>query len=142
MRRLPVLPAMRCDDGCGACCGPAPCSPRELEVVRAYVAQHHVEPRRQGITCPLYLGGRCSVYPARPLVCQLFGHVPELKCERGYNANAGRSARREWDRAFDREKAPGQVRHVHEVAYSARETDDIIRAYWAGLVASSAGAGA
>lgn len=90
-KRLPVVasefPPMRCDDGCGDCCGPAPATKAELDRVVAYVRAHNITPKDQGITCPLYLGGKCSVYEVRPLICRAFGHVDGLDCGRGYNTN-------------------------------------------------------
>jgi Fe-S-cluster containining protein len=86
-RKLPILPPMRCDDGCGACCGPAPITSAELEELRDYVLRNNIPIQDQGITCPAYLNGRCAVYEVRPMVCRLFGHVEGLACERGYNTN-------------------------------------------------------
>lgn len=53
----------------------------------AYVIKNKIVPKDQGITCPLYLDGKCSVYEVRPLVCRAFGHVDGMNCSRGYNAN-------------------------------------------------------
>lgn len=90
-RRLPVVgpefPPMRCDDGCGECCGPAPATQAEFDRVVAYVLEHKITPKDQGITCPLYLDGKCSVYEVRPLICRAFGHAEGLSCSRGYNTN-------------------------------------------------------
>jgi len=90
-RRLPVVapefPPMRCDDGCGECCGPAPATQAEFDRVVAYVIEHKITPKDQGITCPLYLDGKCSVYEVRPLICRAFGHVEGLSCPRGYNVD-------------------------------------------------------
>ncbi len=88
-RRLPVLPAMRCDDGCGRCCGPVPVTARELGRVRAYVKLHGIAlvQHQSPLTCPLYDGTRCTVHPARPLLCRVFGHTPRLDCVHGYNTN-------------------------------------------------------
>ncbi len=90
-KRLPIVtpefPPMRCDDGCGECCGPAPATRAELDRVVAYIREHGITPKDQGITCPLYLDGKCSVYAVRPLICRAFGHVDGLDCSRGYNTN-------------------------------------------------------
>lgn len=88
MRKLPVLPPMQCDDGCGECCGPVPASVAELAAIRAYIAEHGVVPKEQGITCPFYQGGRCQVYPVRPTLCRAFGHTAELRCSRGHGDTA------------------------------------------------------
>jgi len=86
-RKLPLFPSMQCDDGCGACCGPAPITDAELAQLRAYIEKHNVPVVEQGITCPLYQNGRCAVYEVRPLVCRAFGHVEGMECRRGYNKN-------------------------------------------------------
>jgi hypothetical protein len=87
-RSLNLLPPMRCDEGCGACCGPVPVSHAEFVRIRQYVKEKGIVPVDQGTTCPLYLDGKCSVYPVRPPVCVAFGHSAGLPCERGYNVNA------------------------------------------------------
>jgi Fe-S-cluster containining protein len=89
-KRLPVVaefPPMRCDDGCGDCCGPAPVTQAEFDRIVDYITQHKIVPREQGQTCPLYLDGRCSVYEVRPFACRAFGHVAGMACSRGYNTN-------------------------------------------------------
>lgn len=78
---------MRCDVGCGDCCGPAPATEAEFNRVVAYVTKHKIVPKDQGITCPLYLDGKCSVYDVRPLACRAFGHIEGMDCSRGYNTN-------------------------------------------------------
>ena len=50
-RHLPQLPAMRCDVGCGDCCGIVPAPPNEYAAVVAYAKKNNIKPRRQGITC-------------------------------------------------------------------------------------------
>lgn len=87
-RRLPVIPSMRCDSGCGRCCGPAPVTKAELRTIQAYVARRGITPVSQGITCPLYIDGNCSVYQVRPLICRAFGHVEGLKCALDYDVPA------------------------------------------------------
>lgn len=86
-RRLPVLPSMRCDDGCGQCCGVVPATREELAAIRRYMAAKGVEAvDRGGLTCPFF-DGRCTIYPVRPFICRAFGHVKGLECPRGYNVN-------------------------------------------------------
>jgi Fe-S-cluster containining protein len=90
-KKLPVVaaefPPMRCDVGCGDCCGPAPATQAEFDRVVDYIRRHKIVPKDQGITCPLYLDGKCSVYEVRPLACRAFGHVEGMDCSRGYNTN-------------------------------------------------------
>lgn len=83
----PEFPPMRCDDGCGECCGPAPATQAEFDRVVEYVVKNKITPKDQGLTCPLYLDGRCSVYEVRPLACRAFGHVDGMDCAHGYNTN-------------------------------------------------------
>lgn len=41
-------------------------------------------------TCPaLNVSGRCSVYQHRPLVCQLWGMVPSMRCPHGCEPDGG-----------------------------------------------------
>lgn len=81
------LPVMRCDSGCGECCGVAPATETEFRKVEEYVRQNGVEALDQGVTCPFYQGGKCAVYPVRPLACRLFGHSEGMVCPRGHNVN-------------------------------------------------------
>lgn len=107
-RHLPTLPPMRCDDGCGDCCGAVPATAAERARVETYARTHGIEPRRQGITCPWYDGKRCAVYTVRPLVCVAMGHVPRLECSRGYNRNVPARA---VDKAFVANGRPTTLLH-------------------------------
>lgn len=91
-----LLPRMRCDDDCGACCGPAPLSERERKIIKHHIAAHGIRPVDQGVTCPFYQGQRCAIYPARPRICQAYGHSELLPCERGYNTNVDELRLRAW----------------------------------------------
>ena len=86
-KKLPIIGPMKCDDGCGDCCGIAPCSEEEFEKIKLYVREHKIVPVAQGIKCPLYIDGKCSVYEVRPMICKVFGHSPPLACSRGYNVD-------------------------------------------------------
>ncbi len=93
MRRLPLvaLPAMQCDDGCGACCGPVPVTKSEAYEILGYMRRHGVTPKADHgpLQCALFDGQRCTVHPVRPLLCRVFGHTPRLECSRGHNVNVG-----------------------------------------------------
>ena len=81
---------MRCDEGCGDCCGLIPCTETEFKRVERYVKEKGITPiEHTNGTCPLYQDGKCSVYPVRPLICKLFGHSEAelMQCTRGYNVN-------------------------------------------------------
>jgi hypothetical protein len=112
MKRI-SLPVMKCDDGCGACCGPVTCKPVEYNAVIAYAAEHGIDPLAQGLTCPWYQGGKCTVYPVRPFVCQMFGHSPKLVCCKGYNRNVVPDVEERLYR--DHKPRRDKIRFLHEV---------------------------
>ena len=87
MQKLKTFPPMKCDSGCGRCCGIVPVTETEFQRVARYAQEHALEPVDQGITCPWYQGDKCAVYDVRPLVCRMFGHVPQMECPKGYNVN-------------------------------------------------------
>lgn len=90
VKKLKVIPSMRCDEHCGECCGLIPVTETEFRRVERYIAEHNIVPvEYPDGTCPLYQHGTCSIYPVRPLVCQLYGHSadPRMTCPRGYNVN-------------------------------------------------------
>lgn len=124
---LPQLPKMRCDAGCGKCCGPVAVGADEYESIEFVVKALMVTPQRNGIlTCPLYIDGKCAVYHARPLVCRMFGHVPEMVCANGYDTPASEHARKKWDSAVRRSAKSG-VRMLHELAYTNEEIEQALK---------------
>jgi len=102
------LPKMKCDSGCGECCGIAPTTDKEFRRVEAFIQEHGVEVVDQGVTCPFYQGGKCVIYPVRPLACKLFGHALKLVCPRGYNTNI---PERKVRRAIERGGRASRVLH-------------------------------
>lgn len=111
MRRL-KLPVMKCDDGCGDCCGVVPVTEEEYDRIKAYIEEKGIKPMRQGITCPLYIGGKCSIYPVRPFICEAFGHSKRMVCPRGYNVNV---PERKIHKALN--KGGKATRFLHEMAH-------------------------
>ncbi len=120
---LPQLPSMRCDDGCGECCGPVFISQDEYERIERVVNAQGITPRRNGpLTCPLYIDGKCSVYLARPAICRLFGHAPKLVCSRGYDTPATPRQIEKYKQYMRRSTRGGEdVRLLHELVYSEYE---------------------
>lgn len=125
--RSNTFPAMRCDHGCGECCGVVVATKVEADAVKAYAAQNGIEPKRQGVTCPWFQEGKCAVYPARPFVCQAFGHVEAMKCPRGYNTNITPAREKELMRTVAVEAhASGSVL-LHDVVYDEAEMEAVVR---------------
>src|SRR5271157_5835205 len=90
VRKLKVLPSMQCDEGCGECCGVIPATETEYRRVERYAKEHNIPiEHKDNFACPFYQGGKCAVYPVRPLACQLFGHSEDklMQCVKGYNVN-------------------------------------------------------
>jgi len=87
MRKIKTLPAMKCEEGCGRCCGIVPATETEYQRVIRYAKEHDVNPQDQGITCPWYQENKCSVYAVRPIICRLFGHVEAMPCPQGHNVS-------------------------------------------------------
>lgn len=115
--KFPKLPVMQCDAGCGECCGIVLCKEGEYQKVIEYAESNNITPVQQGVTCPWYQQGTCSVYPVRPGICRLFGHTESLDCKRGYNVNVSGTVERTV------RKAIGNVtRCLHEVLGSEWRT--------------------
>lgn len=71
-------------NGCGACCGPVSCTPKEAQKIAKFVErrkitwQEHDDP----LTCGFYdvERKRCRIYSVRPWPCRAFGVITEMKC--------------------------------------------------------------
>lgn len=124
--KYPSLPVMQCDDGCGECCGPVFCRTNERQAVEAYAAANNIQPLRQGISCPWYQGGACSVHPVRPWICRYFGHTPTLVCCKGYNRNVTPERQAALDEWYRPDSA---TECLHEVCYSFDEIVDVLKDY-------------
>lgn len=56
--------------------------------IRGYMREHGIEYVRWSLVeyekndwlCPYLKRGRCIIYPVRPIVCRLMGHVKQLIC--------------------------------------------------------------
>lgn len=104
---------MKCDKGCGECCGIAPSTKTELNRAIKYARERELAPVNNGVTCPWYQGDTCAIYPVRPLSCRLFGHTGKLVCPKGYNVNIP-------DRQVHRMmRANGEANHIQHEALEA-----------------------
>ncbi len=78
------LPAFRCKENCGECCGPIRWSLAEEIVIRDYLEKKGLEYRRIKSLfdkCPYLTGDRkCEIYEVRPLICRAYGVVEGLEC--------------------------------------------------------------
>ena len=75
------IPAVEGCLRCGDCCGPVPFSKWEwfrLRDKRLAAIKH-----KRRLRCPYFCRGGCDIYAHRPLMCQLFGAVEDLRCSRG-----------------------------------------------------------
>lgn len=95
------IPEVHCTGECGrnrfqTCCGPIPCTVLEAELLEEFdgirCAWKQLGPvtvamdlsADLGLICPhLGIGGRCTAYEARPIVCRLWGAVKALRCPWG-----------------------------------------------------------
>lgn len=69
------VPSFECKEGCHECCGPWSCEVSEYVNIRSYLRESGI-PEKQAteLICPYVDShGRCEIYPARPLLCRLFG---------------------------------------------------------------------
>lgn len=62
---------------CGKCCGFVPVSGAELNAIRDYIAVNGIKPivSADKSICPFRdeKAKKCLIYPARPIICRLFG---------------------------------------------------------------------
>ncbi len=78
--------------GCAKCCGPVPF---KIQFYHDHTSLIQTKPEREfvgafpGMVVPItefavcvFLtdAGRCAIYDERPMICRLYGTVPELKC--------------------------------------------------------------
>lgn len=103
---------MNCKD-CAACCGPVALTHRELEAIKgAWMSlgkkrrEQLKAQKRERITCILLdtKTKQCSIYSARPLSCEMFGHYQGLKCE--FNPNEPLASDKEGKRRIQENGMP------------------------------------
>jgi Fe-S-cluster containining protein len=91
------IPSFTCKEHCSECCGLIRWFDLEDRNIRNYLREHGMDYRSQnitfadlakyvmdgddsGITCPYVENDRCTIYPARPLICRLQGLADKLPC--------------------------------------------------------------
>lgn len=95
------IPKVACTGQCGrdrnnTCCGPIACTVIEAERLEQFDGQAcgwtaltetevaMTLPPERGLICPhLGLGGSCTAYEARPIICRVWGAVRAMPCPWG-----------------------------------------------------------
>ena len=67
---------------CGGCCGPVPVTAKERDIILLYMKNNNINPVKKSELYCKFLDDnkKCSIYPARPSVCKLFGKYINLRC--------------------------------------------------------------
>jgi Fe-S-cluster containining protein len=82
-----LIPDFACKS-CGRCCGPINWRIPEGLVIKKYMEKHgiehvvwtHEDYEENDMNCPYLKENKCIIYPVRPLVCRLQGHLMKLRC--------------------------------------------------------------
>lgn len=83
-----LIPEIDCKQGCHACCGPINWSPVEDIVIKEFMKNNNIKDIHWSVEqyvandllCPYLEDGKCIIYPVRPIICRLQGHVSKLPC--------------------------------------------------------------
>lgn len=94
---------------CHECCGPIIWFKPEDILIRDYIESHNIEymdgalklTKKNNLRCLYLQKDRCSIYPVRPIVCRLQGHIPELPCKYNKNKVITKHQLKEIKREFD-----------------------------------------
>lgn len=76
-----MVPSVGCRGLCVEACGPVGMSNEEEAILERRGVEVGFD--RETLTCDQLKFGRCSIYEDRPLVCRLWGAVPEMRCPFG-----------------------------------------------------------
>ena len=121
-----LMPKMDCTH-CGKCCGVVSCPGAEFDRVREYARRHGIEPRRQGLDCPWLHDGRCAVYPVRPYVCAMYGHVPGMRCPEVHNPQIAPTLERQLLKRLGADVRRTGIRFLHEAVCTLDELERMVR---------------
>ncbi len=82
-----LIPSVPCPPGCVECCRnfgvPSRTNVEDLRLKEYLRARGREIGRAEGNTCPYVCDEGCTVYPARPLTCRLYGASINYKCKLG-----------------------------------------------------------
>ena len=83
-----AVPDANCKGLCQRACGPVLMSQAEARII---MAKHGSAPdfHRETLTCTNLVGGKCSIYADRPLICRLYGTTRGLMCQHGCGPSDG-----------------------------------------------------
>ena len=77
-----TLPTVECKGLCHECCGPVFMGREEWKRIQERLG--HTPQPGDDLRCPMLTAdNKCSVYDIRPVICRLWGAVPELPCPHG-----------------------------------------------------------
>lgn len=85
------LPSLECRGLCAAYCGPVRMGPaEERRAATAGVDLAGAATHPDTLDCKALTAlGRCSIYPARPMICRLWGVVESMPCPHGCRPEGG-----------------------------------------------------
>ncbi len=91
------IPTFECIPGCTDCCGPVHAAPWEESQIEKHTGKeakfrrllNEIAASKSSfgpnvcLRCPYSLNGNCGIYNDRPIICRLFGTIPEVLCPHG-----------------------------------------------------------
>ena len=77
------VPGIACKGLCADSCGPIVVGKREHDAMLRASGGKRLTVDADTLTCGYLKDGRCTVHAVRPLICRLWGVVPELPCAHG-----------------------------------------------------------
>lgn len=98
--------------------------------IARYMVQNEITPLRQGLTCPFFQDSHCAIYPVRPVICRLYGHIPDprMTCPHGYNVDIKPHLIRRIHEEYNQSIRGGPLVLIHKLVYSDEECRDLWKA--------------
>jgi Fe-S-cluster containining protein len=93
------IPRLQCKGLCQECCGPVRVTEAELDLMEqaAWPKRHGFHLSTGNCTILNARSGKCDCYSDRPLVCRMWGAIPELECPYGCQPERMLGAREAYD---------------------------------------------